>query len=391
MRVFIAGIDGYLGWPLALRLTSRGHTVFGLDDMSRRRRVSEAGGASGIQILQPLQRSDVAGEIFKREIGIRIGTVLDHKELLLILEIVRPDCIVHLGEIPSAPYSMASRANAIETVNSNVVGTINLLWAMRKVCPNSAIVKLGTMGEFGTPPCPIPEGDVDMVTPDGGIAKNAMFPRDPGSIYHATKVADTVNIRMLCKIWGFRATDIQQGVVYGVSTPEIEKSPAHLATRFDFDATWGTAINRFCAQAIVGIPITPYGHGGQKRGFLPLEHSINCMTLIIENPPQAGEYRSINQFEDAYTISNIAERVSSVAEEALGYTPQVSPIENPRVEAEDHFYEPEVKFLKEIGYTPELGLAVLDRNIERMLLALKPNAARMRNYIHAMKPQTKWR
>jgi len=263
-------------------------------------------------------------------------------------DIMGADAIVHLAEMPSAPYSMMSLGNCALTVENNVIGTLRLLWAMKEACPEAHLVKLGSMGEYGTPNTDIPEGTVEMEF--RGRRDEFLFPRRPGSFYHASKVADTYNVELACRCWGLRATDVMQGVVYGVSHEHMEPGEQGL-TRFDCDAVFGTSINRFCAQAVAGLPITPYGSGGQVRGFLPLRDSLQCLALAIENPPGPGEYRTFNQLENTYSIREIANLVAAAAIRA-GLEPNVVHLENPRLEEEEHYYKPDAKHLLELGYVP---------------------------------------
>jgi len=379
MRVFIAGIDGYLGWALAQYLTEAGHMVGGIDSSCRRVCVSEMDSHSAIPIGNMSERETDFYTEYGFPIFLEHGNIIVYRALERALQLFLPDVIVHLAEMPSAPYSMISAERAAFTHTNNLIGTLNMLFIMRDHFPNVHLVKLGTMGEYGTPNIDIPEGEFDLEY--RGRRTRAIFPRKPGSFYHATKVHDTYNIEMACRLWGLRSTDIMQGVVYGTRIGDKPFAPG-LATRFDFDATFGTAINRFCAQAIIGEPITPYGNGHQKRGFLPLRDSMQCLRLIIENPPAAGEYRTVNQFEDVYDITALAEKVQTVYGNC-----EIRNLVNPRMEEEDHYYNPDHQKLFDLGYKPTVDMIT---EIANMLDDLKPHKDRILEKKHVLTPDVRW-
>lgn len=350
MRVLILGIDGYLGWPLAQYLAALGHEVSGIDSGLRRELVGDAGSHSAIPIATMHERAGVLGEllghdplIYRDDIAVFYGSVCE------LLHKFQPDAIVHLAEIPSAPYSMKNSHTARVTMHNNIIGTLNVLFAMRDHCPGAHLVKLGTMGEYGTPNLDIPEGFFEVEY--RGRKDTLPFPRQAGSWYHQTKVHDSNNVQFACRVWGLRSTDIMQGVVYGTRIDEMGDDP-RLLTRLDFDESFGTAINRFCCMAVVGHPITPFGAGGQRRGFLPLCDSMQCLTLAIENPADEGEYRVFNQFEEVYTINELAAKVVKVAHDLGIPGALVRAIENPRMEAEEHYYNPDHQYLLDLGYQP---------------------------------------
>ena len=356
MRVIVAGVDGYLGFPLALHLLARGHEVIGIDNLSRRKRVREIGSQSATPIYSPFERFMALYEEFP-EFKWRIMDLRDYEEVDYTFSKYKPDAVVHLGEIPAAPYSMIDVEHCNETMINNIVGTNNILYAMHKHAPDCHMVKLGTMGEYGTPNIDIPEGFFDIEY--RGRKDRLPFPRQPGSWYHLTKVHDTFNIIFACKIWGLRSTDIMQGVVHGVVTQDMMKHGGclekmldpRLITRFDFDEVWGTALNRFCAQAVIGHDLTPYGKGGQTRGYIALRDSIQCMTIAVENPPEEGIYRTFNQFDECYSVNELAEHVVDISGE-FGIDAKVWNIPNPRVEAEEHYYNPDHDQLRELGFKP---------------------------------------
>lgn len=383
MRILIAGMDGYLGWPLAMYLTHRGHEVAGIDVFLRRAMVAEMGGDSATPILPMPERLAAFEEAFGRRIRFVPGDLRDFDTVSRVLYEFRPEAIVHLGEQPSAPYSMSTRQRAVFTQMNNVEGTLNLLFAMRETCRDSHLVKLGTMGEYGTPNVPIPEGFFTIEY--RGRTDTLPFPRQAGSWYHQSKVHDSNNITLACRIWGLRSTDLMQGVVYGSRTEETS-ADARLCTRFDFDEAFGTAVNRFCAQAVIGHPLTPYGKGNQKRGFINIVDSMRCMELAILNAPTAGEYRVFNQFTETFSVNELATAVQAAAERAGIATEVVHPA-NPRMESEDHFYEADHQRLLDLGLAPHS----MSDALEGMIGDLVSHKARIQARREAIFPKTRWR
>jgi UDP-sulfoquinovose synthase len=348
MRVFIAGIDGYLGWPLAQYLTARGHEVAGCDTFSRRQWVEEVGGHSALPVYGVEERWQAFRTHYRKGFDFREGNLLDYVFLKEFLADFQPDAIVHLAEMPSAPYSMIDQAHAVFTQHNNVIGNLNMLWAMKEVCPNAHLVKLGTMGEYGTPNIDIPEGFFEVEF--RGRKDYLPFPRQANSFYHWSKVHDSNNIMFACRIWGLRATDIMQGVVFGTQIDEMGDDP-RLRSRLDFDQCFGTVINRFCCQAVIGHPLTVYGKGGQARGFLPMRDSMQCLAIAIEHPVKSGEYRVFNQFEESYTVEILAELVSQAGDD-IGLDVEVHHYDNPRKELEEHYFNPDRNHLINLGYQP---------------------------------------
>jgi UDP-sulfoquinovose synthase len=348
MRVFIAGVDGYLGWPLALALAERGHEVAGIDAYLRRDWVAEIGSQSATPIRRMTERLHAFHDRFGESLDFRRGDLRDYHLVLNMLRSFEPEALVHLGEQPSAPYSMMDVQHAVFTQVNNIQTTLNILFAMREACPHAHLVKLGTMGEYGTPNLDIPEGFFTIEY--RGRTDTLPFPRQAGSWYHQSKVHDSHNVAMACRIWKLRSTDIMQGVVYGTRIDAMGEDE-RLLTRFDFDQCFGTAINRFCAQAVIGQPLTPYGKGSQQRGFLPLRDSIQCLLLALEHPPAVGEYRVFNQFEETYGVFDLAEKVKKVGDQ-LGLDVIIRNTQNPRIEKEEHYYRPDHAHLLQLGYRP---------------------------------------
>lgn len=383
MKVFIAGVDGYLGWTLAQYLTARGHEVAGCDDYSRRDWVAEMGSQSATPITRMTTRLQAFREHYGQNLRFTRGDLTDYSFVWNLLRAFKPDAVVHLAEMPSAPYSMIDIDHCVYTQTNNVVGTLNVLFAMRDVCPEAHLLKLGTMGEYGTPNVDIPEGFFEIEY--RGRKDRLPFPRQAGSWYHQSKVHDTNNVTMACKIWGLRSTDVMQGVVYGTKIDEMEDDE-RLLTRFDFDQCFGTAINRFCAQSVIGLPLTPYGKGHQKRGFLPLCDSMQCMTLALENPPEKGEYRVFNQFEETYDLTELCYKVRDTAKE-FGLDVTVRNTENPRFELEEHYFNPDHQHLLDLGYEPTHDMASQLRIVLGDLLKYKD---RIEARSHALMPNIRW-
>jgi UDP-sulfoquinovose synthase len=383
VRVFIAGVDGYLGWSLALYLARRGHDVGGIDAYYRRDWVAEVGSQSATPIRRMTERLAAFHDHFGRSLDFRRGDLREYHRVVDLLRAFEPDAIVHLGEQPSAPYSMIDVHHAVFTQTNNLVTTLNILFAMREACPGAHLVKLGTMGEYGTPNVDIPEGFFEVEY--RGRKDRLPFPRQAGSWYHQSKVHDSHNVMMACRIWGLRSTDIMQGVVYGTRA-DGRVDDERLVTRFDFDQCFGTAVHRFCAQAVIGRPLTPYGRGGQRRGFIPLRDAMQCLSLALAHPPAEGEYRVFNQFAETYTLFELAERVRRVAE-GLGLRVEVRPTENPRLEQEEHYYNPDHEQLQRLGYKPTRDV---EGEIRTILEDLLPYRSRILARSQALVPDIRW-
>lgn len=383
MKVFIAGIDGYLGWPLAQYLTARGHEVSGIDNFARRQWVSDMDSQSAMPIYGMDERLAAFEARFGKPLRFYEGDLLDYALLRRAFAETQPDAIVHLGEMPSAPYSMIDQARASYTQSNNVIGSLNVLWAMHETAPKAHLVKLGTMGEYGTPNVDIPEGFFEV---EFRGRKDVMpFPRQANSFYHLTKVHDTHNTMFACKTWGLRSTDIMQGVVFGTQIDEMGDDP-RLRSRLDFDQAFGTAINRFACQAVIDHPLTVYGSGGMKRGFLPLRDSMQCLGIAIENPPKEGEYRVFNQFEETYTIAELAEKVKE-ASSRVGLDVQIEHFDNPRTERDEHYYNPDRQHLIDLGYKPHHDVVA---EVEIMLRDLLPHRQRILDKQDILVPDIRW-
>ncbi|MBV8929390.1 MAG: NAD-dependent epimerase/dehydratase family protein [Mycobacteriaceae bacterium] len=345
MRILVLGGDGYLGWPTALHLSRAGYEVGVADNFARRGYDLEMGVDSLVPIASLHQRVDRWEDLSGKRLDTFIGDLTDESFVYDIVGSFRPDAIVHFAEQRSAPYSMVDRKHCVYTQVNNVVGTLNVLYAIAEIDPSIHLVKLGTMGEYGTPNIDIEEGYIEIT--HRGRTDVLPFPKQPGSFYHLSKVHDSHNILFACRAWGLRATDLNQGVVYGCETTQTDRHP-ELATRFDFDTIWGTVLNRFCVQAAVGQPLTVYGEGGQTRGFLDIRDTLECIRLSIENPPEAGEYRVFNQFTEQFSVLQLAELVRAARAEH-GLETAIEHLPNPRVESEQHYYNAKHQRLIDLG------------------------------------------
>ncbi len=325
MRILILGGDGYLGWPTAMYLSRRGHEVAVFDNFAKRRWEIELNVEPLIPIHTLQDRVSAWREVTGLKIDLFVGDLRNYGVIESALTEFRPDAIVHYGEQPSAPYSMLDHNRAGFTQINNVTGTLNLLWAIRSIVPECHLVKLGTMGEYGTPNIDIEEGFIEIV--HKGRKDVLPFPCQPGSFYHLSKVHDSHNIRFACKVWKLSSTDLNQGVVYGIETDET-RLDERLATSFHYDDVFGTALNRFCVQAVAGIPLTVYGAGGQHRAFLNIRDTLSCVELALLNPASKGEYRVFNQFTETFKINELADLVARQAR-ALGLEVEVSHTQNP--------------------------------------------------------------
>jgi UDP-sulfoquinovose synthase len=348
LTVAVLGADGYIGWPMAMHLSRLGHRVVAVDNLARRRWDREGGTYSLVPIATMARRTARWRKLTGREIIWRRADMRDFRAVDALMAEFRPQAVIHFAEQRSAPFSMVDRAHAVLTQANNVVGTLNLLFAIRDRVPDCHLIKLGTMGEYGTPNIDIEEGYLEIE--HNGRRDRLPFPKVAGSFYHLSKVHDSTNIYFATRAWGVRATDLNQGVVYGLDTEDTILHP-ELSTRFDFDSIWGTALNRFCAQAAVGEPLTVYGKGGQTRGFLDLRDTMACITLALRNPAERGECRVFNQFTEQFSVRELAELVAKVRQRH-GLKTEISHLPNPRVEMEEHYYNARHQHLLDLGLKP---------------------------------------
>jgi UDP-sulfoquinovose synthase len=360
MRILVLGADGYLGWPTAMHFSAAGDEVYAIDNFAKRRWELE----EGIETLEPVptlhRRVERWKELTGKQIHLRVGDLCNHRFVYNVMREAEPDAIVHYAEQPSAPYSMQSRTTAVNTQINNVAGNLNVLFAMRKHCSSAHLVKLGTMGEYGQPNIDIEEGYITIN--HNGRSDTLPYPMQPGSFYHLSKVHDSHNIRFACRIWNLAATDLNQGVVYGIDTEQTKLDP-DLRTSFHYDDVFGTVLNRFLVQAAVGSPLTVYGKGGQTRGFLNIRDTIQCVELAARNPAKPGELRVLNQFTEQFSVVDLAEKVKAAGERA-GLSVRIEHIPNPRLEKETHYYNAKHSKLIDLGLKPHL---LTDEVLDSML------------------------
>jgi len=350
MRILIIGGDGYCGWASALHLAARNHDVTILDSLVRRRWDCELGVSTLTPIHSMTERLEAWERQGERPIRFIEADAADYAALCDAIVTTQPEAIVNFGQQRSAPYSMIDRDHAAATMINNSLCNLNVLWAMREFAPGAHLVKLGTMGEYGTPNIEIEEGFITIE--HKGRRDTLPFPKQPGSFYHLSKVADSDQIYFATRVWGLRATDLNQGVVYGVHTEETARAP-ELINRFDYDGVFGTALNRFCVQAALGHPLTVYGRGGQTRAFLNITDTVRCIELALQSPAPAGKFRVFNQFTQTFSVLNLARHVERVGK-MLGLRVRIDHVENPRVERETHFYSSLNTNLLALGLEPVL-------------------------------------
>ncbi|MFN3360293.1 MAG: UDP-sulfoquinovose synthase [Pseudanabaenaceae cyanobacterium] len=357
MRVLVVGGDGYCGWATALYLSNRGYEVAIVDNLIRRYWDIELGVDTLTPIAPIRERLQRWQEITGKVIPFYQGDIQDYSFVSRVFKEFSPEAVVHFGEQRSAPYSMIDREHAVMTQVNNIVGTLNILYAIKEITPDCHLVKLGTMGEYGTPNIDIEEGYITIE--HNGRKDTLPYPKQPGSFYHLSKVHDSHNIHFACRIWGLRATDLNQGVVYGVLTEETGMDEI-LINRLDYDGVFGTARNRFCIQAAIGHPLTVYGRGGQTRGFLDIRDTVRCVELAVANPADPGQFRVFNQFTEQFNVLQLAEMVVKAAQ-TLGIKAEINHLPNPRVELEEHYYNAKNTKLIDLGLQPHyLSEALLD-------------------------------
>ena len=382
MNICILGGDGYCGWATALYLSAQGHSVSIVDNFARRQWDYEL----GVQTLTPIraltERVRVWDELTGHNIEVFAGDVVDYEFLSCVIKKTEPEAVIHFAEQRSAPYSMIDRKHAISTQVNNVSGTLNLLFALHEFQPECHLIKLGTMGEYGTPNIDIEEG---YLTVEHNGRKDVLpFPKQPGSFYHLSKVHDSHNMMFACKIWELRATDLNQGVVYGTLTDEVELHEG-LINRFDYDEIFGTVLNRFCVQAAIGHPLTVYGKGGQTRGFLDIRDTVRCVELACLNPAKRGECRVFNQFTEQFSVLELA-RMVQAAGRKLHLDVEIDHVPDPRVESEDHYYNAKHSKLLDLGLSPHLLSDSLLDSLLNVAIQYRDRVDRS-----TLMPQVNWR
>jgi len=341
-------------------------------------------------------RLHAAKEIHNISINFRWLDIRNLKKLAEFIDEVKPEVIVHYAEIPSAPYSMVDAEHAIEVQNNNTLGTLGLLWTIKDIVPECSLIKLGTMGEYGAPLTgrPLFEG----IFPSDAVLRwqgkewslgGELTPRDPVSFYHVSKVQDTFNVYEACKYWWLRSYDVMQGVIYGVFSEETV-ADERLRTRFDIDEWFGTVINRFIAQAVLGMPLTIYGSGEQIKGFIALDDAMECMVRLILSPPEPGQYDVVNQVSGLFKLNEIAETVAKIGKDQFGLNISIQKVDNPRVETENHpLFVVSNKLPNTFGFETKVSL---EKEISRMFkLLMRPDIKmRIEEKSHTILPLTRW-
>lgn len=374
MKIMVLGADGYLGWPTCMHFSARGHEVYAVDSAIKRTWEVRNNALPLVRVPFLPARIDAWREITSHQIDHSQWDV-HSRGLRGVINIWKPDAIIHYAEQPSAPYSMDNVVQCMETQAANILGTLSILWAIKDT--DCHLVKLGTMGEYGTPNIDIEEGWLRVE--HKGRSDRVLFPKSPGSFYHASKCADSINIELACRLWNMRATDLNQGIVYGCETDETKQDP-RLATSFHYDAMFGTALNRFITQAVSGQPLTVYGEGGQTRGWLNIRDTLQCVELACKNPAAPGEFRVFNQFTEQYSVQELAERVAVLMEA------DISHIDNPRIESESHYYNATHTGLEELGLKPH---PLTDTVLDDMIKYVEAHASSIR--LDGILPGVTWR
>lgn len=383
MRILILGGDGYLGWPTAMYLSNRGHDVAVVDNMVKRFWEAEL----GVQPLVPVHPFHLRAQRWNQLTGKTIkfytcDIAENHRHIYHIFEEFQPDTVIHYAEQPSAPYSMIDREKSVNTQYNNVVGTLNVIFAIQHTNPDIHLIKLGTMGEYGTPNIDIEEGWLEVE--HNGRRDRMLFPKKAHSFYHLSKVHDSNNLEFVCRVWGSRVTDLNQGVVYGIDTDETRMHP-ELNTSFHYDDVFGTVINRFVVQATRGIPLTVYGGGQQTRGYLNVRDTLRCVELAALTPAKKGEFRVFNQFTEQFALNQLADKVKTAAAK-VGLNVKIDHIANPRVEQEDHYYNAKHSALVALGLKPNLLT-------DDVLVGMLETAMRSKDNVDESKlyPGVKWK
>jgi UDP-sulfoquinovose synthase len=365
-----------------MAFAAKGHQVCVVDNYLRRTIAQQ----TQSEALMPNPNLPDRAAIFRAasgcDIKVYVGDVTDYRTLERIFIEFQPEAAVHYAEQPSAPYSMIGFDEAHLTLNNNLNATLNLIFAVTQHAPECHIIKLGTMGEYGTPNIDIEEGWIEIE--HKGRKDRFLYPRAAGSLYHTTKVLDTDLLWFYVRTYGIRVSDLMQGPVYGLSTDESDQDE-RLLPNFHYDDIFGTVVNRFLVQAVAGVPLTVYGKGGQVRGYLNLRDTMQCVELAAAKPANRGELRILNQFTETFSVNELAERVQRVGK-GLGYAVEIKSVDNPRKEKEEHYYNPAHSGLLELGLQPTYMT-------DEILAAMMEKVIRYRDNIDTNKilPRVRWK
>lgn len=380
-KILILGGDGYLGWPTAMHFAAKGWEVCTVDNYSKRAISVETNSLPLVAFSELDDRVKIASTKTGLEIKHLNGDLCDYQFLKKLIENFKPDTVVHYAEQPSAPYSMKNYDTAYFTLQNNIAATFNVLWAIMEHAPECHIIKLGTMGEYGTPNIDIEEGWLEVN--HNGRSQKFLYPRAAGSLYHTTKVLDTDLIWFYVRTFGITVTDLMQGPVYGLETDENAGHP-ELFPHLYYDDIFGTVLNRFMVQAVAGIPLTVYGKGGQTRGYLNLKDTLQCVYLAATNKPKNGDLRIMNQFTETFSVNELAERVRDAAG-SLGIKTEIQNLKNPRKEMEQHYYNPSHSSFETLGLQPNL---LNEDTLQRMLSYIVNHKEKINNNI--VLPRESW-
>lgn len=383
-KVLILGGDGYLGWPTAMNLSNLGYTVAVLDNYLKRWIFNKLSITPLIDCPDLQKRANIWKGLTGHDIKVYVGDIGEQDFLFKVAKEFEPDTIIHYGEIPSAPYSMLNHNTSWETIQNNLRATLAVMWAVKTINPDIHLIKLGTMGEYGTPNIDIEEGFIEIE--QRGRKDRLPFPKLPGSFYHLSKVQDSDMLYLGVRMWGLRVTDLNQGPVYGIETDESRMDKENrLIPHFHYDEFWGTVLNRFITQAVAGIPLTVYGKGGQKRGFLNITDTLQCVRLAVENPANKGEFRVMNQFTEIFSVNELADKVKFAAKK-LGIDVTIKNYPNPRKEAEEHYYNAKNTNLLSLGLQPNY---LTEKVLAEMLEIVMKNKNNIRHDI-ILPGRVKW-
>ena len=364
MRVLVLGGDGYLGWPLAMKLSHSGHDVSIADSYLRRKLTRSTNNEPLVEFPDLGERKQKWFHYTGINLNSYIGNLRDWGFISKVFQQTSPDCVVHLAEQPSAPFSMIDRGKCIVTSTNNIVSTLNVIFAIQKTNPRIHLVKLGTMGEYGTPNIDIEEGWIEIN--HNGRKDRMLFPKKPGSFYHCSKVADSVYLEFACRSWGLKVTDLNQGIVYGIDTEETILDD-ELLTSFHYDSIFGTVLNRFMTSAVKKRPLLVYGKGSQTRGFLNIKDTIKCVEIATMNPPKNGQFRVFNQFTEQFSVAELANKVVNVSKK-MNIKANIEYIDNPRVEDAEHYYNAKHSDLQDLGLKPVLlDDVILEKMMEKII------------------------
>ncbi|MGR3636410.1 MAG: NAD-dependent epimerase/dehydratase family protein [Shimia sp.] len=351
-KIIVIGGDGFCGWPTALHLSKLGHKVTIVDNLSRRWIDKKMGADSLTPIATVEERlqawTDATGLVIDFEC---IDVAREFDRLTALLASVKPDTVIHFGEQRAAPYSMKGIVEKRYTVDNNISATHNVLAAVTELGIDPHIVHLGTMGVYGYDDdgMEIPEGYLNVYIPGDNkriFQRDILYPTNPGSVYHMTKSMDQILFQFYAKNDRLRVTDLHQGIVWGTQTDET-KLDAPLVNRFDYDGDYGTVLNRFLMQAVVGHPLTVHGTGGQTRAFIHIKDTVRCIALAVENPPMPdGKVAILNQMTETHTVRDLAILVARVSGAKVAY------VDNPRNEAAENDLRVSNKTFLDLGLKP---------------------------------------